>query len=441
MERGNLVRAYVAASRGRRWREEVRVFGAGLEENLRRMRREVESGEFSVGSFRVFEVRDPKVRTIHAVRFEERVFQQALMGVCEPILERRAIFGSYACRKGKGQVGAVRTAEKGARGYGWALKLDIRKYFQSVPQERLMGRLGGVFKDERLMWWLGRIVRSYRGVGMEGGLGLPIGSLTSQHLANFYLGSLDRFCLGEKGVGRYVRYMDDFVCWGRGKGELGEVGKRVERFVEEELGLRLKYPPAVQPTERGMDFLGYRVFRSHLGLSRRSKVRYGRRMRALRRLDGAGRMTERGMQERQTALTSFAMGARSWGFRVRVAERGRIWSAVSGHEPGESGRELEQHREQRAGVEPEQQQPVEQQQQQRVSSRAELRSRASEDAESNEELNRPSSCSGPETEADKREGDPSGAGRPAEAGSKVPGGSFLRGNNLKGKRILETEKE
>ncbi len=76
--------------------------------------------------------------------------------------------------------------------------------------------------------------------GRAGGCGLPIGSLTSQHLANFYLGKLDRFCQELPGVKSFVRYMDDFVCWADDKAALLAAGRRIERFAEDELGLVLK---------------------------------------------------------------------------------------------------------------------------------------------------------------------------------------------------------
>jgi len=56
----------------------------------------------------------------------------ALMNLCEPVLERAAVFDSYACRQGKGQLAAVRRAESYARRYGWFLKMDVGKYFDSV---------------------------------------------------------------------------------------------------------------------------------------------------------------------------------------------------------------------------------------------------------------------------------------------------------------------
>ena len=65
--------------------------------------------------------------------------------------------------------------------------------------------------------------QAYRG---ELGLGLPIGSLTSQHFANFYLGWLDRFVKASLGVRGYVRYMDDMILWHHDLGQLRAIQQR-----------------------------------------------------------------------------------------------------------------------------------------------------------------------------------------------------------------------
>ena len=213
IERGNLVLAFHRAARGKRRKQEVRRFAEDLDGNLDRLRRELLDRTFETGRFYVFKVFDPKERTIHAARFPERVFHHALMNLCEPVLERQAVFHSYACRKGKGRLQAIDAAQKAARGRAWHLKLDIRKYFESIPQERCRAaarvqRPGGA-----------ALVGQHPARPPPGGRkGLPIGNLTSQHLANFYLGPLDR---SSKGTRRraYVRYMDDFVCGARQGGD------------------------------------------------------------------------------------------------------------------------------------------------------------------------------------------------------------------------------
>jgi hypothetical protein len=73
-------------------------------------------------------------------------------------------------------------------------------------------RLRRLFKDERLLSLLDRIVFSFQ---PDAGHGLPIGSLTSQHFANFYLGWFDRFVKEKLRVKGFVRYMDDMIVWGQ----------------------------------------------------------------------------------------------------------------------------------------------------------------------------------------------------------------------------------
>jgi RNA-directed DNA polymerase len=367
-ERENLVRAFHQAARGKRWKLEVRRFSENLDQRLDRLRDELLERSFKTGRFHVFEVHDPKRRTIHAASFEERVFHHALMNLCEPVLEKQSIFHSYACRKGKGRLAAISVAEKAARACAWHLKLDIRKYFESVPHEVLISKLHRVFKDPEVLYWLEKLLRGHRS---EEARGLPIGSLTSQHLANFYLGSLDRFCQGQHRVRAYCRYMDDFVCWGDDKAEMVAVGREIQRHVEADLGLALKHPPAPQPTSRGMDFLGYRIFPRHTELNRRSKLRYRRRLTTLVKLHDCGVLNEGQVQQRLTALTAFVLPASSHAFRRSVMENHRM--TAIGHEPGEPGRQLEQQRDQLPRREPQQQRPVQHEQQHRVPGCPQLR--------------------------------------------------------------------
>ena len=130
------------------------------------------------------------------------------------------------------------------------------------------------------------------------GRGLPIGNLTSQHFANFYLAPLDRFIKEHLRRSAYVRYMDDFVVWGESGADLRGVWREVKDFLAAELRLVLKPNVSLNRTAFGMDFLGYRVFPQGLRLARRSKLRFARKF---RRYEGewvAGRWTQLQLQQR-----------------------------------------------------------------------------------------------------------------------------------------------
>ena len=361
----NLRLAFWKAAKGKRGKADCVAFRERLDENLAALRAELLEGDVPVGNYHYFTVHDPKERLICAATFRERVLHHAVMNVCEPVLERAAVFDSYACRKGKGRLLAVERAQGYARTHGWFLKMDIRKYFDSIDHETLRALLGRKFKDPELLRLVDRILASYQ---TAPGRGLPIGNLTSQHFANFYLAPLDRFLKEELRRGAYVRYMDDFVVWGESGRELRGVWERVRSFLTAELKLELKANTAINRTACGMDFLGYRLFPGTVRLARRSKVRFARKFRRYEAAHRCGRWSELMLQQRMTALLAFVMPAESGAFRRHVMERFGV--AARRLEPRDSRRQLEQQRQELPVSQPQQQQqPGQQEQQHRVPGR------------------------------------------------------------------------
>ena len=357
----NLRLAFWKAAKGKRGKEDCLAFRERLDENLTALGAELLAGDVPVGNYHYFKVHDPKERLICAATFRERVLHHALMNVCEPVLERAAVFDSYACRKGKGRVLAVARAQGYARTHQWFLKMDIRKYFDSIHQATLRELLGRKFKDPVLMGLFDRILVSYQ---TTPGRGLPIGNLTSQHFANFYLSPLDRFLKEKLGSVAYVRYMDDFVVWGGCGNELREVCERVRSFLAAELKLELKANTAINRTAFGMDFLGYRLFPGMVRLARRSKVRFARKFRRYEAAQRCGQWSELILQQRIQALLAFVMPSESRVFRQHVLLRFGV--AAKRLQPCESGRQLQQQRDQLPNCESQQQLAGQQQQQHRV---------------------------------------------------------------------------
>lgn len=328
VERENLRLALARALRAKRHRAEPRLFIAHTEQHLREMATQVREGVFPLGRYRQFVIRDPKERTITAPCFAERVLHHAIMNVCEPFFERQLICDSYACRTGRGRVAAVERAKHFAGASPFFLKMDVRSYFASVSHDVLVGGLSRVFKDTRLLVLLERIIRSFQ-VGP--GHGLPIGSLTSQHFANFYLGGVDRFVKEGLRVRKYVRYMDDMLLFGRSYDELQTSLAKCETFLNQSLRLQLKAVPYINRTSLGVEFLGCRVFPDRVLVSRGSRVRFHRKMTRLENQYLRGEVDELELQKRATSLVAFmrAAGARSWHFRQGVLQH----LPVSGRRP------------------------------------------------------------------------------------------------------------
>ena len=366
----NLRIAFYKAARGRRHQAEVRQFSEQLDRRLSAMAEQISNGTFHVGRFQQFLIRDPKERVITAPCFEERVLHHAVMNVCEPIMERSLIADTFACRKGMGREAAIQRAALFSRTTGWFLKLDVRKYFDSIPHDRLLALLATRFRDRRLVELFAQIIQAYRG---RLGVGLPIGSLTSQHFANLYLGMLDRFVKESLRIRGYVRYMDDMVLWHDNRDALVQLKWRCQEFVETELNLEFKLSEP-RGMHEGVSFLGCRVFSTHVELNRRSKRRWRRRVRVLERAERLGLISESKLQQRLTSLTAFARaaGARSWRFRHRVLYPNAVNGPI-GLEPGEPRRQLEQRCGELPDGEPQQERPDEPHEQQRFPAGPEFR--------------------------------------------------------------------
>jgi hypothetical protein len=321
----NLKLAFLKAARGKRSLSAVQEFAVNLDRRITEMSRQLQADQFPLGRFHQFVIRDPKERVITAPCFDERVLHHAIMNVCEPVFDCWLIDDTFACRLGRGREAAVARAEGFAHQYGWFLKCDIRKYFDSISHIQLHCLLQRRLKDQRLLHLLDRIIGSFRGAI---GSGLPIGSLTSQHLANFYLGWFDRFVKETLRVRGYVRYMDDMILWDNDSASLKTIEVRCGEFLGEVLSLELK-PVTLQRTSTGVNFLGCRIWPTHVGLSRRSKRRWRRRVRDLERAARLGLIGERAVQIRAEAATAFARSAdvKSWRFRQAALQH----ESVNGH--------------------------------------------------------------------------------------------------------------
>jgi retron-type reverse transcriptase len=83
-------------------------------------------------------VRDPKPRIIHAPAYRDRVVHHALMRVVGPVWDRRFVHHNYACRIGRGLHRAAEACQRFARRRRWALRMDVRRFYESVDHEVLL---------------------------------------------------------------------------------------------------------------------------------------------------------------------------------------------------------------------------------------------------------------------------------------------------------------
>lgn len=270
----NLLSAVNKAAKGKRENPSVILFFYKLEENLLKLIMELTNQTYIPGKYTTFRIYDPKPRMISAAPFRDRVVHHALLNIIGPLLERSFVFDSYANRIGKGTHKAIRRYQYFSNKYDYVLKCDIKKYFPSIDHEVLKSLVERKITCNETFWLIKTIIDHsnfqdeqidyFPGDNFftpyERRKGLPIGNLTSQFLANFYLNPLDHFVKETLRCKGYIRYVDDFVLFAKSKSLLWYWENLIELFIQD---YRLLLNPkviAVYPVKSGRKFLGQIVF-------------------------------------------------------------------------------------------------------------------------------------------------------------------------------------
>jgi RNA-directed DNA polymerase len=293
----NLLLAARKARRGKRHRPVVERFHFHQEWHLLRLQRELQEGSYRPGLFTTHWIDRPKRRLISAAPYRDRVVHHAILNVLEPLLDRHFHPHSYACRKGKGTHAAADRLQQLLARHRYALQCDVRKFFPSIDHVLLKAAFRRLLKDQALLRLLDAIVDGsneqepvhewFAGDDLwtpqERRRGLPIGNLTSQWFANWYLNDLDHAIGSWPGIGGHVRYCDDFVVFADNHGRLRDVAEGITLLLAEKR-LRLhQASPAVVPARCGLTFVGYRVWASHRVLRKANVRRFRRRLRWMQR--------------------------------------------------------------------------------------------------------------------------------------------------------------
>jgi len=324
-----LVAAAGRAARGKRDRACVARFMWDLEPEVMQLEDELRSEAYRPRPAETFWIHDPKRRLISVADFRDRVVHHALCEQVGPIFEARASGASFACRVGQGPDRAVQRAQSLSRSNRYFLKCDIRAFFASVDHAVLRTLLRRVIKDRRVLCLMDVIIDNGEAISMPeepcGGLrrGLPIGNLTSQHFANFYLSGFDHWVKGCLRPNGYVRYMDDFLLFHNDRNVLKAMLRALREELSERRKLTLKDSASLLTrTAVGIPFLGVRAFPGMRRLSRRKLRRFRDQVRK-RRLGLADDLilpvdAEADFQARVTALCEHVSGSSGPALRRRL---------------------------------------------------------------------------------------------------------------------------
>ncbi len=314
----NLIAAARRAGRAKARSVEVAGYLCDLEVEALTLQRELLAGAYRPGAYRAFTITDPKERQITVAPFRDRVLHHAVCGVMEPYLERLFIHDSYACRRGKGTLRAVARAQQFCRRNEHFLKLDVRSFFHSVAHDVLLELLWRRFKDRPLLALLEVVIR-HPVPNCLPGRGMPIGNLTSQHFANYYLNALDQYVVNTLHPDGYVRYMDDLVLFAGDKDLLWQQRGQIEAFMAERLQLQLKHEATrLAPVRQGLPFLGRRIYPRLVRIRRENLRRSLRRWRQRRRACARGALAPFALAQSEGAIFSHLAQADSLRLRQGI---------------------------------------------------------------------------------------------------------------------------
>lgn len=269
----NLELAFRKASKGKSKKFYVVEFSKDLQKNLLDLKRELVWETYHPAPLTKFTIKDPKTRLIRKSIFKDRIVHHSIVNILEPIYEPRFISDNFANRINKGTIMAINRFDKFKRQVskngklipgslnnnmikGYILKADIKKFFDSVDQAKLIEILRRKIKDEKVIYLIIKIIKNFDNKRK----GMPLGNMTSQFFANLYLNDLDQFIKRKLKMKYYLRYVDDFVILHERKDVLEEAKDKIEKYLN---NLKLELHPdksKIYPLYKGVDFLGFKIF-------------------------------------------------------------------------------------------------------------------------------------------------------------------------------------
>lgn len=275
----NLFDAWIEFKREKANKKDVAEFEINLEDHIFKLHEDLKNDAYKHGGYSSFFVSDPKRRHIHKASVRDRLIHHAIHRIIEPKWNKVFIFDSWSSRKNKGIHGAVKRLQnlgiKLSRNHTrtlWILKLDVRKFFNSVDQDILLRILEKRTPNDKLMALFRDVIESFSP-------GLPLGNLTSQLFSNVYLNNLDQFVKHELKIVGYVRYADDFILMHPNRELLIDCLKKIKIFLKKRLCLDVHPRKIVLKTHAsGIDYLGYVCFPYYRILRTKTKRRMFKRV-------------------------------------------------------------------------------------------------------------------------------------------------------------------
>lgn len=193
----------------------------------------------------------------------DRVIQQAMVQVLSPIFEPYFSDNSYGFRPNRScEKAIIKALEYMNDGYDWVVDIDLEKFFDNVPQDKLLRLFSDVIKDGNVVSLVNKFLKAGVMVGNdyeESKVGTPQGGPLSPLLSNIMLNKLDKE-LDARGL-HFTRYADDVLIYVKSEKAANRVMKSIVDFIERKLGLKVNATKSKVCRPNDLKYLGFGFYR------------------------------------------------------------------------------------------------------------------------------------------------------------------------------------
>ncbi len=274
----NLCLAHKNARKGKRHYKDIQIIDSNPVFYLSKLRQKIINGDFTTSEYTSKTIYEPKERLIYKLQYDpDRLLHHLLMLLMQDPWDNMFIFDLYSAVPGKGlHAGSYRLRKflRNVNKTKYCLKFDVTKFYPSINPEILYGIIKRTIKDPFVLDLLADIIFS-----APGGMGIPIGNYLSQYFSNLYLTPFDHWLKENKRMKYYIRYCDDGVILHEDKRQLKSLKEDIEGYFGE-IELKLNPKTSIFEVDKcGVDFLGYKSYRTHTLLRKSSARRLKKRIR------------------------------------------------------------------------------------------------------------------------------------------------------------------
>ena len=270
-------------------RVDIATFSKGEENNLREIHRLLKAKKYKPTELKRTYIPKSKTekRPLGIPTIKDRIVQQALLNILEPIFEVKFHNDSYGFRPYRSAHQAIKEVKKSiSEGKEWIVEVDIRKYFDTVRHEILLEKLNEEVSDGSVLKLIKSFLRSgvmEEGVKIQTEEGTPQGGVISPILANIYLNEFD-WQMSDEGY-KVVRYADDLVVMCSDKEEAIKAYEKIQEIVEDKLKLKIHEGKTriLNHRDERFEFLGFSFHWKYLLIRKKSLEKFKDKVREVTR--------------------------------------------------------------------------------------------------------------------------------------------------------------